>query len=273
MKLVISLLAGFLLTQAQPTPEYTIQAIRYGTLPQYRVASLVIGAPGDERLDIAMVIWLIRGGGRTILLDSGFYRQARMERSGIVDYVRPDDAVRLAGVEPEDVTDIIVSHTHWDHAGGIALFPNATIWIQRDEYGYATGDAWQEGRRRQSDREDMLHLVERNMDGQVRLIDGDDREILPGIRAYTGARHTYASQYIRVAGATPFVLASDNCYLYRNLETGLPVATFTPEDRPANVRAFERMKELAGSPERVIPGHDPAQFERFPTEGRVARIQ
>ena len=272
MKLVISILAGFLFSQAQPTPDYTIEAIRYGTLSQFRVASLVIGAPPEERLDIAMVIWLIRGDGRTILLDSGFYREDRM-RPNLVDYIRPDDAVRLAGIEPEDVTDIILSHAHWDHAGGVSLFPNATVWIQRDEYTYYTGDAWQEGGRRQGDREDMLHLVERNMDGQVRLIDGDDREILPGIRVYTGARHTYASQYVRVDGRTPFVLASDNCYLYRNLETGMPVATFSPEDRPANVAAFERMKELAGSIERVIPGHDPAQFERFPTDGRVARIQ
>jgi hypothetical protein len=47
--------------------------------------------------------------------------------------------------------------------------------------------------------------------------DGDNVEIFPGIRACTGARHTYASQYLRVDGNPPFVLASDNCYLYRNI--------------------------------------------------------
>ena len=272
MSIVAAFLSSFLLFQVQTTPDYTIEAIRYGTLSQYRVASLVVGSPGDERMDIAMVVWLIRGGGRTILVDTGFFREGRMDRSGLVDYLRPDEAVRLAGVEPHDVTDIIITHAHWDHAGAVELFPEATVWIQRDEYVYYTGDAWQEGGRRQGDREDMLHLVERNMNGKLRLVDGDDQEILPGIRVYTGARHTYASQYVRVGGDTPFVLASDNCYLYRNLETSLPVATFTPEDRPANVRTFSRMRELAGSIDRIIPGHDPAQFERFPTKGRIARI-
>jgi glyoxylase-like metal-dependent hydrolase (beta-lactamase superfamily II) len=116
MSIVTAFLSSFLLFQVQTTPEYTIEAVRYGTLSQYRVASLVVGFPGDERLDIAMVVWLIRGGGRTILLDTGFFREGRMDRSGLVDYLRPDEAVGLAAVEPRDVTDIIITHAHWDHA-------------------------------------------------------------------------------------------------------------------------------------------------------------
>jgi glyoxylase-like metal-dependent hydrolase (beta-lactamase superfamily II) len=98
-------------------------------------------------------------------------------------------------------------------------------------------------------------------------------EILPGIRAYTGARHTFASQYIRVAGEMPFVLASDNCYLYENLRSHRASATFDPSDAEANVAAQQRMISLAGSAERVVPGHDPEQFVRFPTNGRVAQIR
>ena len=41
----------------------------------------------------------------------------------------------------------------------------------------------------------------------------------------------------------------------------------------ANLEAIERMIDLAGSIDRVVPGHDPLQFDRFPTDGRVARIQ
>jgi hypothetical protein len=61
--------------------------------------------------------------------------------------------------------------------------------------------------------------------------------------------------------------------LYRNLDARAPVATFSPEDRPANLAAFERMIELAGARERVVPGHDPLQFQRFPTKGRAAKIR
>ena len=56
-----------------------------------------------------------------------------------------DEAVRLAGVKPEEVTDVVISHAHWDHMGGIDLFPKATVWIQKEEFRYYTGQAWQPG--------------------------------------------------------------------------------------------------------------------------------
>ena len=119
----------------------------------------------------------------------------------------------------------------------------------------------------------MKALVQINTQGRLRLVDADDVEILPGIRAYTGARHTFASQYIRVDGDPLFVLASDNCYLYRNLAERKASAAFSDADLPANIRNQERMIELAGSPDRVVPGHDPRQFEKFPAQGRVAKIR
>jgi hypothetical protein len=158
--------------------------------------------------------------------------------------------------------------------GGIDLFPKATVWIQKDEFRYYTGDAWQpSGHHGGIDPEDVKELVRLNTQGRLRLIDGDNTEIFPGIRVYTGARHTYASQYLRVEGNPPFVLASDNCYLYRNLATHAASATFSDGDHPANVAAQSRMIELAGSAERVVPGHDTLQFRTFPTEGRVAKIK
>lgn len=255
-------------------PVYSIQAIRYGTIKDFPLSALVMGAPGSEKTDIAMVFWLIRGGGRNVLFDSGFHREAWLKEFPTADYLRPDEAVKLAGVPPEDVTDIVISHAHWDHMGGIDLFPKATLWIQKQEFAYYTGDAWQSGGRHGGiDPEDVKVLLQRNIEGRVRLVDGDGVEILPGIRAYTGARHTFASQYIRVDSDPPFVLASDNCYLYRNLAEHKASATFSEADRPANIQNQARMIELAGSPDRVVPGHDPGQFEKFPTQGRIARIR
>jgi glyoxylase-like metal-dependent hydrolase (beta-lactamase superfamily II) len=255
-------------------PDYSIVAIRYGTIAAFPADSLVMGAAKDEKIDIAMVFWLIRGGGRNILFDTGFHRETWLRQFPTADYLRPDEAAKLAGVKPEDVTDIVISHAHWDHMGGIDLFPKATVWIQKQEFSYYTADAWQPGGRHGGiDPDDVKALVQRNIEGRLRLIDGDNVEILPGIHAYTGARHTWASQYIRVDGDPPFVLASDNCYLYRNLTEHKASANFSEADEPANIRNQARMIELAGSADRVIPGHDPRQFERFPTQGRIARIR
>ena len=254
--------------------EYTIQAIRYGTLPGFPVSALVMGAPKEEKIDIAMVVWLVRGGGHNVLFDTGFHRESWLKQFAMQDYLRPDQAVATAGVKPEDVTDIVISHAHWDHMGGIDLFPRATVWIQKEEYRYYTADGWQAGGQHGGiDPNDVQELVRLNTEGRVRLVNGDDVEILPGLRAYTGSRHTYASQYIRVEGSPSFVLASDNCYLYRNMAEHRASATFAEGDQPGNVKQQARMVELAGSADRVVPGHDPAQFARFPAQGRVAKIK
>ena len=257
-----------------PTPEYSIEAIRYANSPGDSLAELVIGAPKDEKIDTVYALWLIRGGGRNILFDSGFHRQRWFKEWTIKDYLRPDEAVRLAGVKPEDITDVVISHAHWDHMGGIDLFPHANVWIQKEEFRYYTSEAWQPGGNHGGiDPDDVQQLVRLNTEGRLRLVDGDNVEIFPGIRAYTGARHTFASQYLGVDGNPSFVLASDSVYLYRNLAEHKPSATFSEADYPANIKSQERMIQLAGSPDRVVPGHDALQFQRFPTKGRVAKIK
>lgn len=266
------LILPFLVPVAR-SPEYSIQAIRYASA-EGEVAGLVMGAPKGEKISIAMVVWLIRGGGHNILFDSGYHRDTFLKYFPSTEYIRPDEAVKLAGVAPEEVTDIVVSHAHWDHLGGIDLFPKATVWIQKEEFRYYTGDAWQPGGNHGGiDPEDVRQLVKLNTEGRLHLVDGDNVEIFPGIRAYTGARHTFASQYLRVDGNPPFVLASDNCYLYRNLAEHKASATFSEADQAANLNNQARMIELAGSADRVVPGHDMLQFQKFPTEGRIAKIR
>ena len=271
------ILAAFLFLTfpaAISTPDYSIYAIRYADSPGDLVSDMVMGAPKDEKIDTVYALWLIRGGGRNILFDSGFHRERWFKEWTVLNYIRPDEAVKLASVQPEEITDVVISHAHWDHMGGIDLFPKATIWIQKEEFRYYAGEAWQPGGNHGGiDPEDVQALARLNTEGRVRLIDGDDVEILPGIRAYTGGRHTYASQYLLVAGSPRFVLASDNAYLYRNLETRMASATFSEADHVANIKNQQRMIQLAGSLDRVVPGHDALQFQKFPTQGRVAVLE
>jgi glyoxylase-like metal-dependent hydrolase (beta-lactamase superfamily II) len=111
------------------------------------------------------------------------------------------------------------------------------------------------------------------MQGKVGLVNGDAQEILPGVTCYTGGKHTYASQFVAVNTAAGIVvLASDNVYLYENLEKHVPIAATLDAD--SNLRAQDRMKQLAASPQFVIPGHDPAVMTKFTgSEPGVVKIQ
>src|SRR5512144_2105679 len=93
---------------SQPAPVYDVYAIRYATIPRFPVRGLVAGADTSRRMDIAMTFWLLRGNGRTVLVDAGFYREKFLQRWKPENFIPPSEAVTRAGVKPEDVTDIIV---------------------------------------------------------------------------------------------------------------------------------------------------------------------
>ena len=262
--IAIAVAAGATDRQAASAPIYEAFAIRFGTLPAFPVSGLVSGAERGRTLDIPVMVWLLRGNnGRNVLIDSGFYRPKFLERWKPRDFRSPADAVAAAGLKPDDITDIVITHAHWDHVGGVDLFPKATVWIQREEYAYYTGEAWHARNTHGGvDDEDMLALVRINLAGRLRFVNGDDQEIIPGIRCYTGGKHTYQSQYVAAPTASgTAVFTSDNVYLYENLEKKAPIAQTL--DAASNLRAQDRIRALASDPRLIVPGHDPAVFTRF----------
>ena len=261
--------------QSTANTTYEVYALSYGVFPDYSISNLVAGADKNRKVDLQMMIWLIKGqGGKNILVDTGCYHDKFVKGLGIKSFIKPSETIAKLGIKPEEITDIIISHMHWDHADGMDLFPNAKIWIQKDEYTYYTGAAWQPGGKAGGiDPDDVLTLVRLNTQHQVNLVDGDDREIIDGVKVYTGGRHTFASQYVGVRTASGIVvIASDNMYLYENLQQHAPIAqTF---DADSNLKAQDRMKLIASRPDLIVPGHDPEVFVRFPKPGNgVARIQ
>lgn len=253
---------------------YTIDAVRFGTLANFPVRSLVAGADSARRIDVALMVWALRAAnGHTILVDAGFHRQKFVDQWKPRDYQLPSEALRRAGIDPDSVRDIVITHVHWDHADGVDLFPNARIWLQREEFEYYVGPR---GEALNPAIDSVVAALYRRLyrDGRVQLINGSDVEILPGVRVHTGGKHTVASQFVSVklAGGETAVVASDNAYLYENVSDKRPIAQTL--DSLSNLRAQARMLTLATRPALVIPGHDPALFVRFPAPGNgVARIR
>jgi glyoxylase-like metal-dependent hydrolase (beta-lactamase superfamily II) len=254
-------------------PDYEVYAVRYATLPAFRVSGLIAGADTSRRLDIAMMVWLLKGpNGRNVVVDAGFYRDDFVTQWKPTNFLKPSDAVAKLGVRPEGVTDVIISHVHWDHLDGVDLFPKARIWIQREEFDHHTDSAGTV-KARAIDAGDAKKLAAIARDGRVMLVDGDAKEIIPGITVYTGGKHTFASQFATVHIAEGMVVvASDNMYLYENLARHVPIAQTL--DSASNLQTQTRMTRLASEQRLIVPGHDPEVFVRFPTPGNgVARIR
>src|SRR5712691_9245050 len=98
--------------------KYEVYAVRFATIANFPVSSLVAGADRARRLDIAMMIWVLKGAdGRIAIVDSGFHRDQYFRQFTVKDYMKPSEAIAPLGLRPGDVSDLILSHMHWDHAG------------------------------------------------------------------------------------------------------------------------------------------------------------
>ena len=267
--LLAIIFTGSLQSNAQSPPAYEIYALKYFGIHSVPVSDLALGAPKKDTMNMYFMYWLIKGNnGKKILVDAGFRKDLDIFKElKTTFYIRPDSVLLELNIKSDEITDIILTHPHWDHLDGISLFPKAHIWIQKEDYNYFVGEAWQkDGRHGGFYKRDVDTMVSLNVAGKLTLVDGDDKEILPGIKVYTGSRHTYNSQFVLVqTGGDKVILASDNIWIYYNLDhlksSPYPNGSF---DTTAYVKSMQRIKTLVSSIKYIIPGHDPAIFSRFP---------
>lgn len=251
-------------------PDYQVLAIRYATVSRRPSENFLIPDLHEGAMPMDYFVWLIRGAGRTILVDTGFNREAAAQRRR--DFIRcPTEGLRELGVAPEDVTDIIITHLHYDHAGNAPLFPNARFHLQAREMQAATGpDMRHKVCRHAYEVEDVVHMVRQNFRERVRFVDGD-AQVAPGVTLHLVGGHTRGLQIVRVSTARGWlVLASDAVHYYANVVKAMPFPGVV--DVPALIEAGERALVLASHGDMVIPGHDPLVLDLFPAHPTVSGV-
>jgi glyoxylase-like metal-dependent hydrolase (beta-lactamase superfamily II) len=264
----IALVTSMFLTAAiincQTSDEYQVFALKYTDGQNISTQRMIAGANPHDSVRVCNMFWLLKGtNNRNILVDVGFIDTTK---AGIKNYVSPDLLLQRINIKPSDITDIIITHPHNDHIGGINLFPDAKVWMQKDDFGYFVGGAWQEnGFSRGFQKNDVRNIIEINLQGRLKLVEGDNVEIMPGIRVYIGSKHTYENLYLLVnsnSKTNKIVVASDAIWFYYNLDKLLPATLCM--DPKAYVEAMKRMKTLVTNPDLIIPGHDDLVFSKFP---------
>ena len=158
---------------------------------------------------------------------------------------------------------VIVTHLHYDHAGGLARFPTATLHLQAAEMAYATGPCMCHAVLRMPfTAEHVCEMVRRLYAGRVVFHEGD-AEVAPGVTVHRVGGHSRGLQAVRVrTRAGWLVLASDAAYYYENWVQAKPFPIVV--DVEDMLRGFRLIRSLASSRELVVPGHDPLVRRLFP---------
>ena len=244
---------------------YEIYVLKYASLKfKFPVTFFAVGSTSKDSIQPCYMVYLLKGkNGKNILVDAGFTETPPIYNMAVFNYVRPDEMLKKINVDLASITDIILTHPHWDHIGGIDLFPNAMVWMQEQDFNYFVGTAWQNNIDSSGfNTKDVLKIKQKKLDKKLQLIKGDSVEIMPGIRVFTGSKHTYESQYVLVGtGNDKVILASDNSWLYYNLVNLLPISlTF---DTNAYLQNLKRMRAMVKNVDLILPGHDPLVFSKF----------
>lgn len=247
-------------------PFYEIHAIRYARHDRPARDNFLGGDPHDMPMPIDYYVWTVTGGGRTFVVDTGFdAEQARLRGRELLR--SPAEGLAALSIDPAKVEDVIITHMHYDHAGGLDLFPNATFHIQDREMRFCTGRCMTHNELRHGlAADDVVGMVRRLFAGRVRFHDGAD-EIAPGLWLHFIGGHTMGLQSLRVMTRRGWVvLASDAAHLYAHLEQGrcFPIV-YNVADMLEGHRTLAR---LASSPRHIVPGHDPLVMKRYPASRR-----
>jgi glyoxylase-like metal-dependent hydrolase (beta-lactamase superfamily II) len=247
---------------------HEVFAIRYAELRDRQPSDLFIGAdPHDGPRSMDYFVWLLRAGERLILVDTGFSETDAAER-GRKLLVRPDEALRRFGAPPEAITDVIVTHLHYDHAGNLDRFPKARFHIQDREMRFATGRCMCHRLLRYPfTGEHVVQMVRHLYAERVVFHDGEG-EVAPGVNVHHIGGHTDGLQAVTVATARgEVVLASDATHYYANLgsERPFPIVYHLGD----MLDGWRKLRVLAGGDmERIVPGHDPLVRAVYPDASR-----
>lgn len=208
----------------------------------YAIEIAVQGYPGKSVCHGGLgwsTIALLRGHGRVALVDTGSFGQRQLILH------------RLAanGLAPRDVTDVLLTHSHWDHSVNWVMFPNARIHIDSGELAWSLKEPWG------TTPVPELYVRELDASPQVaRFTSGD--EVLPDITAHAAPGHTPGHVFFVLAGETYDVIFTGDAAKNRaEILSRTADMTYDPAVSARSIDTiWQAWRRRPGTV--LIPGHD-----------------
>ncbi len=207
---------------------WDLYVIEYARSKQQPWVDLISGMYEDGVVDLPFSFVLALKDDKKVLIDTGFMQDEQSSgfsrKFGIPYWISPVRMLAELGVKPEEITDIVITHAHFDHMGSIGQYPNANLFIQKSElmawyefialpkrFGYMTAII---------DPDNLRTALEASIAHRVTLIDGDKDNILPGIHARLGPGHTPGHQFIVAETGRGRLVVSGDCVYSRRQVLG-----------------------------------------------------
>ena len=244
---------------------YTIQVFKVGE-------SMVPGPEiywqqhNGKWYQLGFFIWLIRGQGRTLLIDTGqepdvswlndwMNRWKGPEAYWITTDV-PVSCLARVGVQPEDVEHVILSSLGPYAAANCHRFPRAHFWISRTGWNEYF-DPKYPFFRYPINPQAMAYLTTEALE-RLHLVEGE-AEVVPGIRVWeTGCHHRH-SQAISIETAKGKAIMADSVFYFDNIEQNVYLGIC--QNVFECIDLWDRIRREAAI---VLPSHDPAILQRYP---------
>ena len=259
-------------------PSYEIYAIRYAKQDLRSEGHMFLGGEHGKMIPgLHFFTYALKGGGKTWIVDTGMtaVQSKRMGRE--YDFIcRPSEALEEIGIDPANVSDVILTHAHFDHVGTLGDYKRARFHIQDEEMIHVTGrDMTHKSFRLAYHPDDIKQLIDLVYEGRMVFHDGDV-ELAPGLEFILIGGHARGQAILRVHTKRGWVvLASDAVHVYDETDEERPFAIFY--DLPAMLEGYREINRLAGSRDLLIPGHDARVTAAYPaamkgSEGRILRL-
>lgn len=231
----------------------------------------------DDWEELAFYMVLIRGGGKTIIINTGpppdlsalnaRWTGALGPRGALLrrDDESPEMRLGRHNVIPGDVDFVLITPLQAYAVGNIPLFRNAQVCLSRrgwiEDFHAPAYEMHVPRKLRIPD--DVLAYLTIEAPEKLRLLE-DEEEILPGLRAYWVGTHHRSSMAFSMDTQKGRVVVTDACFKYGNIEDNHPLGIM--ESLPECMAAYARIRSEA---DIVIPLYDPEVLRRFP-DGRIA---
>jgi glyoxylase-like metal-dependent hydrolase (beta-lactamase superfamily II) len=253
-------------SEGQSADDYEVVIVRYGTYETVRsdvFLSYQFYGDADGPITLDYFFWVIRGRGRTFIVDIGFSPEGGRTRHRTM-LLDPMEALRTLGIDAQAENEVIVTHGHYDHIGNLSGLPNSRLLMSRREYDFWTSEmAGKELFRRVAEQREIDQLRAALAEQRLRFVE-HGHSPAPGITLLELGGHTPGQLVVVVETADgPVLLTSDAVHFYEELERDMPFIAVT--DLPQMYKGFETIRQLlAARPHHLVTGHDPDTLRRFP---------